>query len=732
MAEGPDPVSETVLELEKEVTCGICHDHYQEPKLLPCCHYYCKQCILSLSSRYQPDQLFPCPDCREPTLLPDNNVDRLPTAFFINRMKELHSRMGKTHGKLEALCEMCSGGKATAFCRQCVNFICNECVKSHKRLRVFDGHVVSTLEELKQGKVKELAVFETPSQKCVDHEEPKKIFCFDCNQLICRDCVIIDHAGHKSEFVKKVAPITRKKVAEHLSSLKNLLPDLNTAISQVRDTQQEIQAEGKLVEKQVNAKFQELHDILEQYKVRVLRESRNIVERKTQKLTVQEKGLELSVGCVQSLVGFVERTLENASDEELITMQEQVVGRIDGEVEKRGKEAASADPVERADFGVEVFVCEDFKKLCETNVVVYEGRVDPLKCTVEGDGTRTADVGKSSRLALVYPCNNDLQKPPVIQAVLKSLVDQTSLQLETVSVNKGVSSIEYIPKVRGRHHLQISVDDQPITGSPFSVFVRIHPTKLEKPVRAIGKFNASRYSAFLSSEELIVTDKQGDVVILNKIGERVRSISKSRFGLKFVCGVAVDEDDNIYASDAIACCVCKFNKSGELLKRLGKKGSGPGEFNYPRGVVVAGGRVFVCDRYNQRVQVLTTELEPVNQFGSRGTGDGQFNRPEDITVDDEGMLYVCDNRNCRVQVFTKDGQFIRSFGKKTIEQGELKNPKGVCVAGYVYVVEHNSCVSVFTGDGKFVRSFGEHHTFGTCVDSDGFVYVCSAQHVVVF
>ena len=98
MAEGPDPVvSETVLELEQEVTCGICHDHYQEPKLLPCCHYYCKQCILSLSSRYRPNQPFPCPDCREPTLLPGNDPDRLPTAFFINRMKELHSRMEKTH-----------------------------------------------------------------------------------------------------------------------------------------------------------------------------------------------------------------------------------------------------------------------------------------------------------------------------------------------------------------------------------------------------------------------------------------------------------------------------------------------------------------------------------------------------------------------------------------------------------------------------------------------------------
>ena len=71
--------------------------------------------------------------------------------------------------------------------------------------------------------------------------------------------------------MKKAAPETRKKLAEHLSPLKKLLPNLSTAVNRVRDTKQEIQAEESLVEKQVNAKFQELHDILEQCKARVLR-----------------------------------------------------------------------------------------------------------------------------------------------------------------------------------------------------------------------------------------------------------------------------------------------------------------------------------------------------------------------------------------------------------------------------------------------------------------------------
>ena len=54
----------------------------------------------------------------------------------------------------------------------------------------------------------------------------------------------------------------------------------------------------------------------------------------------------------------------------------------------------------------------------------------------------------------------------------------------------------------------------------------------------------------------------------------------------------------------------------------------------------------------------------------------------------------------------------------------------------MYVVESSwQCVSVFTKNGKFVTSFGNGHIntpYGVSVDSDGFVYVCSSQRVIVF
>jgi len=148
----------SVEELEKEITCAICHNHYNEPKILPCCHYYCKDCILALAQRKGIDKPFSCPECCMDTTLPQGGVASLKPAFFINRMKGIHLKLSQAHGIVEATCESCSGDKATAFCRQCAQFICVDCIRSHQKMMVFVGHKTVSLEELKEGGAKDIVV----------------------------------------------------------------------------------------------------------------------------------------------------------------------------------------------------------------------------------------------------------------------------------------------------------------------------------------------------------------------------------------------------------------------------------------------------------------------------------------------------------------------------------------------------------------------------------------------
>ena len=237
MAEGIVVEGKTVEELEREITCGICQEHYTEPKVLPCLHYYCKKCVLRLALRTGTGKPFPCPECRCEATLPEGGVDELKTAFFVNRLKTTVSMMERAHGKVEVKCELCSdsGDKAEAFCRQCAMFICKNCIEQHKRLKPFLTHEVASLEDLKQGRAKPIAVKEDPaSVKCPDHDEPLIIYCFDCDTLICRDCTLRDHRDHNFEFSKKAAATTKRNLLEKLEPLKTQSSSLSHAVEEVR------------------------------------------------------------------------------------------------------------------------------------------------------------------------------------------------------------------------------------------------------------------------------------------------------------------------------------------------------------------------------------------------------------------------------------------------------------------------------------------------------------------
>ena len=72
--------------------------------------------------------------------------------------------------------------------------------------------------------------------------------------------------------------------------------------------------------------------------------------------------------------------------------------------------------------------------------------------------------------------------------------------------------------------------------------------------------------------------------------------------MRYSAGVAVDSDDNVYvaSSDKLQ----KFSRDGHLIKCVGQHWNKDGEFICPTGVKVHYGHVYVCDQYNDRIQVF--------------------------------------------------------------------------------------------------------------------------------
>ena len=532
----PEAIQKGVQELEKEITCPVCHGHFQEPKILPCCHYYCKGCVQAIAKRAGANQPFACPECRCDTVLPQNDPNQLPTAFFVNRMIDLHAKMEKAHGKVEALCEECAESKAVAFCRQCTEFICDNCVKIHQKMRVFSDHKVATLEELKVGGTKQMLMKTTPPPKCKVHGEQVKIYCYDCRHLICRDCVIDDHAGHKYEFVKKAAPVIKQKLAEHLIPLKVVQRKLHDANKVVKSTKLDIEKQGVSAAVKIKQSSQELCDFIERHEQELLGRTSCLVKEKLDRLSVQEKGFDMCSSLIQSLIDFVERNIENATEEELMDIHAQLFNRIDEERTKHQQTSENFEPVEEADILVKVECAEEFG-LCLKKSIVYSSP-DPAKSTVQGEGLETAEVNKTSKVILHAVSSNGKphKKQTTVKANLASIDNHSITETEVKQREGGIYEIEYTPCNQGRHQLEVTLNGLPVAGSPFPVLAKISPSQLGKPMLIYPGLTVQGI-AFNSRNEMVYIEDDGDIVMLNRSGRRLNTIKKSQHGFQTLTSV---------------------------------------------------------------------------------------------------------------------------------------------------------------------------------------------------
>ena len=72
---------------------------------------------------------------------------------------------------------------------------------------------------------------------------------------------------------------------------------------------------------------------------------------------------------------------------------------------------------------------------------------------------------------------------------------------------------------------------------------------------------------------------------------------------------------------------------------IGKKGTGPGEFDQPHALAFdSKGRLFVGDRSNNRIQIL-------DQDGKFLDAWTQFSRPSGIYIDANDTIYVADSES---------------------------------------------------------------------------------------
>ncbi|NOX18899.1 MAG: 6-bladed beta-propeller [Chlorobi bacterium] len=210
---------------------------------------------------------------------------------------------------------------------------------------------------------------------------------------------------------------------------------------------------------------------------------------------------------------------------------------------------------------------------------------------------------------------------------------------------------------------------------------------------------------FLDGKILFTDSKLSKIFIYDFNEDELKQFSTS-LDLEQPTGIAFDiSRKKIYVAETAKHRITVFNEKGKLLKYIGKRGTGKGEFNFPTFVTVdKQGNLYTVDALNFRVQIFDKEGAFVSSFGEAGDATGYFNRPKGITVDSFGHIYLVDALFHTVQIFNPDGSFLYNFGGMGQVNSRFWLPVGIFIDddNNIFIADsYNARIQIFRlVDGK--------------------------------
>jgi tetratricopeptide (TPR) repeat protein/DNA-binding beta-propeller fold protein YncE len=167
---------------------------------------------------------------------------------------------------------------------------------------------------------------------------------------------------------------------------------------------------------------------------------------------------------------------------------------------------------------------------------------------------------------------------------------------------------------------------------------------------------------FIDDQTLCLKPKNKGIVILaadgseqGRFGEAAQKPGAIHVGAKTV---GIIDNNTLHA----------FKHDGSHVFSIGRYGSLAGGFNKPSDVFVHGGKYYVVDKGNKRVQVFGADglfLEEIKDGKGRKDGERNFIKVGPIAVDNKENLYIADGSELgQIHVFDKERNKIATIGSK--------------------------------------------------------------------
>ncbi len=473
--------------------------------------------------------------------------------------------------------------------------------------------------------------------KCPQHEGSEiKFACTTCNILVCIECTVIKHQGHKFEELNKHATQQKQKIMEGKELLTQAEIKLGESIEEAKDVMEKIEEKRKEIEAKINEKFQQLEAVLKNRKKELIAKSKEISTAKLTGLSIQIDEMSSLKDQITSYNSVAADVSANFGDAEILAIVSPLLAQL-SQLSKRF-EKQIPEPTERDTMMVEI----DFSK---------------IQSAIAGFGAVS-----------------DLEAPT------QTPRDYTSLTTPVLTISAAYA-----------YDIAVCSDGDVIvanhTGHSIEVF-----DSAGKPKRTFGT-QGSGGGQF--SFPLGICEHEGIVFVGEHNGNRIQKMTKegeflSKFGssgsqngqLRQPWGCAIDKHGRVYIAEVGNNRVQVFNPDGTFSRIIGSSQS----TLEPRDVSLdPDDNVHIAMYSASVVKVFSTSGRLVREYGN-----GILSGPSGVAVDKFGYCIVGDWNNSAVYIFDPHGQHIHKISLSSYVCGIAIDKEG-----FVYAVEGSKKIHKF-------------------------------------
>ncbi|XP_019642614.1 PREDICTED: tripartite motif-containing protein 3-like [Branchiostoma belcheri] len=580
-------------QIHEELSCSICLELFTRPKVLPCQHTFCQDCLQDHVEVRTPLE---CPNCRQPFSLPPGGVPALPDNHLV-----------------ASLCG-----------------------------RIIKQSFPSSIDKKRQP---------TSSEQCSFHPgEQLSLYCEECTVQLCMTCLDEAHRGHSTMSLKRASQERRASVQTLIGEGRDVIETYCGLLRDLRDKEKFLTDQKTLTESSIHVAFNQTVQMLTENRNGLLakveqRYTLNMETIQGQRDDILSTVSEISAACDNAEVTMQQKG-RTSFDQEIGLKR--LVGKYKGRAGQHPTEAKVAVfqtvEVKVPPLG---FVTVQSISLPDSQGVSK----DPPRTQSVKFGGRGSDQGKFDRphgvtvskdgLVFVSDYGNERiqcfnlqgtflhQFPTVVsvQGVFKSLVTaKQRMKPEDLSMDRdgnlwvvgSDNSAEYAVQYSPRGKLLTKID--------------LKRTGRQRKI-AIDTIRNN----VIITETSGSMSPQGVLCVYRPDGTLERTLG-GQHKMARPEYISVNKGGHIFVSHFMASCVYVFREDGHMLSVFGGEGSREGELKYPGGICTdSSGNIIVADKGNKNVAVFDRTGNFLRYITS------VEGRPVAVAMAPKGQLVVTDD-----------------------------------------------------------------------------------------